>query len=81
MTSTEYHHAPVTGVVGKKIDGEWAHAGDGWAAHHALMEEFLKLRSSGEIVLKQTVNYGHPHFHGHSGRVDVYAIRGESKLP
>lgn len=43
-----------------------------WLEHHELKAEFHRLTGSGEIALDRTVNYGHPHFHGHSGRVDIY---------
>jgi hypothetical protein len=72
----EWHYAPMTGVLGKWSNGKWWSPKD-WAEHHENMKEFMRLRSEGEIVLTETVNYGHSHFHGHSGRVDVYAPNNE----
>lgn len=67
----QYHYAPVTGILTKCIDGEHQPNTD-WETFHKLQREFLTRRGSGEITLEETINYGHPHFHGHSGRVDIY---------
>lgn len=78
-SAIEWHYAPMTGVLGKRRDGQWENTGGGWAKHHEDMAEFLRLRAAGDLILKEIVNYGHPHFHGHSGRVDVYSPNGASQ--
>lgn len=44
----------------------------GWSAHHAFYALFSNLREENKIILKETINYGHVMYHGHSGKVDVY---------
>lgn len=72
VESIEWHYAPISGVLAKRVGGEWEQAGGGWAKHHENMDEFLRLRAAGNLFLKETITYGHLHFHGHRGRVDVY---------
>ncbi len=67
----EWHYAPLAGTLAKKKDGKFEPVPN-WTVHHENMAEFLKLCSDGKLKLKETINYGHPHFHGHSGRVDIY---------
>jgi hypothetical protein len=71
MTMCEYHYAPTNGCLSRVVDGVTEKV-TGWPAYHELMDRFLKMRSSGEISLLRTETYGHPHFSGHSGRVDIY---------
>ena len=66
----QYHYAPLTGALSKVIDGEHQPIKSTYA-FHALMEEFQTKRCL-EINLVKTVDYGHPHFNGHRGRVDIY---------
>jgi len=70
--TTQYHYAPMTGMLSIVIDGVHQDTG-GYEEWRALFEEFTKLRAAGEIKIVDTIMYGHPHFHGHAGRVDVYA--------
>ncbi len=71
LTAAEYHYAPITGSLVCMKDGEMEKV-EGWTRRHALMEQFLKLRASNEIILLRTESYGHMLFHGHRGRVDIY---------
>ena len=71
VTSAAWHYAPIAGEIGKKVDGEWIKL-KSWDERHQLLNEFLALREAEKIELRETVNYGHPFFHGHSGRVDIY---------
>lgn len=67
----EWHYAPLTGSLMQKINGVDQKPKD-WSEFHLKMDQFLRFRETGEIALKETVNYGHALFSGHSGRVDVY---------
>ena len=67
----EYHYAPGPGYIMCVKLGVEENAGS-WAEHNAILVRFLDLRASGRIVLKETINYGHSMFHGHSGKVDIY---------
>jgi len=69
----EWHYAPMTGDLAKRVNGQWEILGGGWEQRHRDMAEFLNLKASGSIIFRETITYGHPHFHGHSGRVDVYS--------
>lgn len=68
----KWHYAPMAGYLLRRLDDGGLQGSSSWPEHHEWMEEFQKQRASGEVVLLQTINYGHELFHGHSGRVDVY---------
>ena len=68
----EWHYAPLTGAIGKYVNGE-AVPCVGWGMDHEWTKEFLDARAAGEIHLTKTVEHGHAMFHGHRGRVDVYS--------
>jgi len=67
----QYHYAPTTGEIAKCLDGTFEKL-KSWAERQELMGVFLQLRANGAITLKETINYDHDFFHGHSGRVDIY---------
>jgi len=55
------------------MKGDEMKSAEGWPEHHELIAAFQAHRASGELTLKDTITYGHRMFHGHSGRVDIYA--------
>lgn len=68
---TEYHYAPMSGGLQKKVDGVIVPVNN-WTEHHTLMAEFLEIQK--KVKISETITYGHDLFHGHSGRVDIYQI-------
>lgn len=60
------------------MKGDEMKSAEGWPEHHELIAAFQAHRASGELTLKDTITYGHRMFHGHSGRVDIYAWTNES---
>lgn len=68
----EWHYAPMTGGLAKKVDGVAVQC-DNWLQFNNMFVDFLDQRKSGVITLKQTINYGHELFNGHQGRVDIYS--------
>lgn len=67
----EWHYAPLTGKLMKVVDGVTT-AIDNWSHFHEILNDFLDQKQKEQMVLKETVNYGHALFNGHSGRVDIY---------
>lgn len=68
----EVHYAPIPGSI-CVMKGNEMKSAEGWPEHHEFIAAFQKHRASGELKLMNTVNHGHLMFHGHSGRVDIYA--------
>lgn len=65
----EWHYAPLPGYIMFK-------AKDGTVApkehYYQKRDEFFELQSSNKLKFVREITYGHPLFHGHSGRVNVY---------
>lgn len=69
-----WHYAPLQNPgLAIKEDGEFKRP-ESWSQYHEQLEEFLRARRCGELVLFREVHYGHMLFHGHSGHVQVYVI-------
>ncbi len=67
----EWHYAPLTGGLARRVNDKWVVPKD-WSENRDIWHEFFRLRENGTIALKETITYGHDHFNGHSGRVDIY---------
>ena len=68
----EWHYSPLQHPgLAIKEDGEFKKF-ESWSKYHEQLEEFLRARTSGEIVFLRDVRYGHILFNGHSGLVQVY---------
>ena len=76
----ELHYAPMSGGI-CVMKGDEMKSAEGWPEHHELIAAFQAHRASGELTLKDTITYGHRMFHGHSGRVDIYAWTNAPAMP
>ena len=66
----EIHYAPIGGGCQFMRDGQELKPTE-WSEFNRLLAVFL-VEQGKMFKLVRTINYGHPLFHGHQGRVDIY---------